>query len=241
MRAASCLLPIVGTLVLALLHGAATNAADAQTAPPSDTNVPHNEHRTLWYTRPAQGWSGEALPIGNGRMGAMLFGGVNSERIQFNENSLWSGDNNWDGDYDCGDHGFGSYRNFGDLFVEFANSSDGARELSRRPRDKARDVYPDYRRKLDIATGIHSTTFSRDGVAFTREAFASRPDQVMVFRYTRRTTAGRPALFRAIASGSRPAGAKTVADAKGLSWDAVMPNKLKHACGAASSSIRAAA
>ena len=42
----------------------------------------------------------------------------------------------------------------------------------------------DYRRALDIANGIHSTTFSRGGVAFTRDAFASRPDQVMVFRYT---------------------------------------------------------
>jgi alpha-L-fucosidase 2 len=78
-----------------------------------------NEHRTLWYAKPAEHWASEALPIGNGRMGAMLFGGVNAERIQFNENSLWSGNNNWDGDYECGDHGFGAYRNFGDLYVEF--------------------------------------------------------------------------------------------------------------------------
>ncbi len=233
MRAASCLLPIVGTLVLALLHGAATNAASAQTAPPSDTNVPHNEHRTLWYTRPAQGWSSEALPIGNGRMGAMLFGGVNCEHVQFNENSLWSGDNNWDGDYDCGDHGFGSYRNFGDLFVEFANSSD-ARVTSPGGHETrgASDVLPaDYRRKLDISTGIHGTTFSQDGVAFTREAFASRPDQVLVFHYTA-TNNGRKtgALSGRLRLAPGQPHAKTVADAKGLSWDAVMPNHLKHAC-----------
>src|SRR6187399_2051915 len=75
----------------------------------------------LWYTQPAQKWEPEALPIGNGRMGAMLYGGIKKERIQFNEQSLWSGDNNWDGAYDCGDHGFGAYRNFGDLTI-FWNS-----------------------------------------------------------------------------------------------------------------------
>mgnify|MGYP003602252761 CR=1 FL=1 len=67
----------------------------------------------LWYKQPAVKWSAEALPIGNGRLGAMFFGGVEQEVIQFNEQSLWSGDNNWDGEYETGDHGFGSYRNFG--------------------------------------------------------------------------------------------------------------------------------
>ena len=61
----------------------------------------------LWYKQPAEKWSDEALPIGNGRLGAMLLGGVEKERIQFNEQSLWSGDNNWDGAYETGDHGFG--------------------------------------------------------------------------------------------------------------------------------------
>ena len=48
-------------------------------------------NKTLWYAQPATKWSSEALPIGNGRLGAMLFGGVSQERIQFNEQSLWSG------------------------------------------------------------------------------------------------------------------------------------------------------
>ena len=69
----------------------------------------------LFYKQPATTWASEALPLGNGRMGCMMFGGVAMERIQFNEQSLWSGDNNWDGDYECGDHGFGSYRNFGEI------------------------------------------------------------------------------------------------------------------------------
>src|ERR671917_727328 len=51
---------------------------------------------TLWYTRPAEQWV-EALPIGNGRLGAMVFGGVGSERLQLNEDTLWSGGpRDWD-------------------------------------------------------------------------------------------------------------------------------------------------
>ena len=146
---------------------------------------------------------GRGLPIGNGRMGAMLFGGVDRERIQFNENSLWSGDNNWDGAYDCGDHGFGSYRNFGDLFVEFGSFS-AVRVTSPGGQGKGEEI-TDYRRKLDIATGIHRTTFSRNGVAFTREAFASRPDQVMVFHYTSNKGPGAAALSGRVASHARPA------------------------------------
>ena len=69
----------------------------------------------LWYDKPGKDWESEALPIGNGRMGAMLMGGIKQEIIQFNEQSLWSGDNNWDGEYETGDYGFGSYRNFGEI------------------------------------------------------------------------------------------------------------------------------
>ena len=73
----------------------------------------------LWYAQPANDKKHleEALPLGNGRMGCLLSGGVDRERIQFNEQSLWSGDNNWDGAYETGDHGFGSSRNFGELIV----------------------------------------------------------------------------------------------------------------------------
>src|SRR6188474_129081 len=78
----------------------------------------------------AQKWAREALPIGNGRVGAMLFGGVELERIQFNEQSLWSGDNNWDGAYECGDHGFGAYRNFGEFVLTF-DHTDSAKGYQR--------------------------------------------------------------------------------------------------------------
>ena len=79
----------------------------------------HALENTLNYRQPAGNWAKEALPIGNGRLGAMIFGGIGVDVVQFNEISLWSGDNNWDGAYQTGDHGFGSYRNFGELRVEF--------------------------------------------------------------------------------------------------------------------------
>ena len=78
----------------------------------STVNATGSKPIKLWYQQPANKWDAEALPVGNGRMGAMLFGGIKHERIQFNEQSLWSGDNNWDGVYETDDHGFGSYRNF---------------------------------------------------------------------------------------------------------------------------------
>lgn len=76
---------------------------------------------TLTYDHPAdpKHWATEGLPIGNGRMGAMLFGGAASERIQFNEISLWGGANNWDGGFDMDDTRFGGYRNFGDLWISW--------------------------------------------------------------------------------------------------------------------------
>ncbi|MDQ2730494.1 MAG: glycoside hydrolase N-terminal domain-containing protein, partial [Armatimonadota bacterium] len=69
---------------------------------------------TLWYQQPANNAMNEGLPIGNGRLGGVLFGGVDRERFQFNEDSLWTGGENPTGDYD---NGMGAYQTFGDLFL----------------------------------------------------------------------------------------------------------------------------
>ncbi|MFE3856335.1 glycoside hydrolase N-terminal domain-containing protein [Streptomyces griseorubiginosus] len=82
----------------------------------------------LRYTLPATDWQSQALPIGNGRLGAMLFADPDQERVQFNEQSLWGGVNDYDNalagepdsTFDVSMTGFGSYRNFGDLLVTFA-------------------------------------------------------------------------------------------------------------------------
>ena len=168
----------------------------------------NSTHPKLWYTRPAEKWEQEALPIGNGRIGAMLFGGIQHDRVQFNEQSLWSGDNNWDGAYETGDHGFGAYRNFGEFVIDFRDS-----------------VQPkNYRRSLDIGTGIHSTSFEAGGVTYSSEAFASHPDQVMVFKYT----ASKGVLSGKVSLQSAQ-GALSIANEKELSFTGEMPNHLKYA------------
>ena len=111
----------------------------------------------LWYDRPAAKWEREALPIGNGRLGCMIFGDAAAEHIQFNEDSLWIGD----------EEDTGAYQAFGDLYIEM-------------PSHKASD----YRRQLDISTAVHTITYTSDGTAYRREYFASAPAQVLVFRFT---------------------------------------------------------
>ncbi len=114
--------------------------------------------QVLWYDTPAGNWEAEALPIGNGRLGAMIFGAADKETIQINEDSLWLGD----------EKDTGMYQNLGEFEVAL-------------PRPKPAE---NYRRELDIGRAMHTVTYTSDGVVFRREAFASFPDQVMVFRFT---------------------------------------------------------
>src|SRR5579859_3471932 len=67
----------------------------------------------LWYSQPAKKAMEEALPIGNGRMGALIFGGIEEERLVLNEDGLWTGDENPSGDYDK----MGAYQTLGDVLV----------------------------------------------------------------------------------------------------------------------------
>lgn len=189
------ILKLVSTFILIILF----NTVLGQTS----------QNTSIFYNQPAIEWSSQALPIGNGRMGAMLFGGVEKEVIQFNEQSLWSGDNNWDGEYETGDHGFGSYRNFGEIVISFSD------------KNKA----DEYQRRLDIETGVHTTRFQENSTKFTREAFASYPDQVMVFKYT---ASKKGALSGKISLHSAQ-GAKTISAGNSLVFSGEMPNKLKYA------------
>ena len=77
------------------------------------------EPLTLQYTEPATRWEQEALPIGNGQMGAMIFGGVQKEHLQFNEESLWVGD----------EGNTGAYQAFGDIFVELTDPANPPNEI----------------------------------------------------------------------------------------------------------------
>ena len=147
--------PCLSTLWLVLL-ALAQAATPAQSATPAQPNTPASQ--ILWYDNPAGNWESEALPIGNGRLGAMIFGAADKETVQLNEDSLWEGD----------EKDSGMYQNLGEFEVAL-------------PRAKPADHY---RRELDISRAVHTVSYTSDGVTYRREAFASFPDQVMVFRYT---------------------------------------------------------
>ncbi len=150
----------------------------------------------LWYPTPAQVWV-EALPVGNGRLGAMVFGGITNERIQFNEETLWNGfphDYQRPGAHDhleeirsllfegrqANAHALASvhflsapvvqrsYQAFGDLNLHFPGLDTTA--------------VTDYRRELDIDSAVALTRFRVEDVTYSREVFASYPDQVLVTR-----------------------------------------------------------
>nr|WP_240982701.1 glycoside hydrolase N-terminal domain-containing protein [Streptomyces sp. S3(2020)] len=104
-------------------------AAAAEGAGPAAAVWPVLSRKALKYSVPAADWESQALPIGNGRLGAMLFADPYEDRVQFNEQSLWGGVNNYDNAlagqpdsaFDTGMNGFGSYRNFGDMVVTFGS------------------------------------------------------------------------------------------------------------------------
>ncbi|GAB4129559.1 MAG: glycoside hydrolase family 95 protein [Roseiflexaceae bacterium] len=148
------------------------------------------EHLLLWYQQPAQRWV-EALPLGNGRLGAMVFGGTHHERIALNEDTLWSGGpSNWNnpnarialpevrrliaaGRYAEADRAAKamqgaftqSYMPLGDLLLDL---------------DLPAGAIEGYRRSLDLDRATTTTSFQIAGVTFTQQAFVSAPAQLIV-------------------------------------------------------------
>jgi alpha-L-fucosidase 2 len=162
----------------------------------ADTSRPANA-LTLWYRQPAREWL-EALPFGNGRLGGTVFGGVDHERIQLNENTIWSG-----APYDpANPDAPAALPEIRSLL--FAGKQKEAEELTLKsamgkplrmsnyqtlgslalqfPDDGGKVTH--YRRSLDIDSAIATTRYTRGGVTYTREVFASHPDQAVVVRLT---------------------------------------------------------
>lgn len=151
----------------------------------------------LWYDEPAGHWV-EALPVGNGRLGAMVFGGTSYERIQLNEETVWAGQPNSNANPDIEPGALEeirqlifqgryraaqdmvdrkiffptnhgmSYQTVGDLLFDFPGHEE----------------YTGYRRELDIANALSSVSYEVDGVRYVREVFASLADDVIVVRLT---------------------------------------------------------
>ena len=128
---------------------------------------------TLWYTTSAEAagvsypWMEYALPLGNGELGCMVFGGVRTEELQFNEKTLWSGPANTVG----AGSGNRTFMNFGSLFI--ANNDNAVYE-----------GVTDYVRYLDIEEGIAGVEFKNaNGTKQVRKYFSSAPDQVIAGQY----------------------------------------------------------
>src|SRR5579871_224044 len=119
---------------------------------------------TLWYDRPATDALTEALPIGNGRLGGLIFGGLADDRIILDEDSLWTGDTNPSGDYDT----MGAYQLLGTLHLLLPGH----------------EAATGYRRELDIGDALARVRYTLDGVSYQREVFASHPDQALVIHLT---------------------------------------------------------
>ena len=156
----------------------------------------YEDELKIWFNHPAKNWN-EALPVGNGRLGAMVFGGITSERLQLNEETIWSGKPEdfanpnsrkalphvrellFAGKYAeaqklaqsnmMGDRKTGSnYQTLGDLQLEFLNQQN----------------ISDYRRELDLETAVARVSYRTDKAFFTREIFSSAPDQALVVQLT---------------------------------------------------------
>lgn len=181
-----------------------------------NANAQQDNALKLWYTAPAADWN-EALPIGNGRLGAMVFGNPTSENIQLNESTLWAG---------------GPHRNENPKAKEslsdireliFEEKYDDAHNLANRdfisktshgmPYEtvgnlrlnfKDQENYTNYYRELDIENAVNTTTYTVEGVEYKREVFSSFTDEVIVMRLT----ANKEAQISFTATMDRPAPAK---------------------------------
>ena len=184
------------------------------------SRAPRADPIRLWYAQPAdasipdvrEGWRNDAewlkaLPVGNGFLGAMVFGDVNRERLQLNEKGVWSGgpdDNDnpdafaslaeirrllFAGKYKeataltlktqvCKGAGSGNGNGADAPFGCYQTLGDLWLDFGRS------SAYTDYRRELDLGRGVITVSYAQDGTRFRREIFASNPDRTLVVRLT---------------------------------------------------------
>ena len=123
---------------------------------PGMTNPQSHGENEIWFKQPASTWL-EALSLGNGTLGAMVYGQPGKERIQFNENSLVTGTTDL----------VGFYQPFGNLLFDFGH-----------------DNASDYKRSLSLSDAMHTITYQHQSTHFKREYFISHPDQALIMMIT---------------------------------------------------------
>jgi hypothetical protein len=198
--AAASMVPAGATAFRTGLPRSYDNAVGAAAASMDEAGASANRPLTLWYDEPATDWQSQSLPIGNGAMGASIFGGVDEERLQFNEKTLWTG-------------GPGSKQGYN--FGNWVSPRPGAIEEVQQRITEDRKVDPrwvadklgqpksgygayqtfgdvrlvrtqhaadisGYRRYLDIADAVAGVTYTAGEATYRREYFASAPDDVIV-------------------------------------------------------------
>ena len=177
--------------------------------------VTKQENYQLNYDQPTapsyDGWEKQALPVGNGDMGAKVFGLIGEERIQYNEKTLWSGGPQ----PDSTDYNGGNYKNRYKVLAEIRKAlEDGDRQKAKQLAEqnlvgpnnaqygrylafgdifmvfnnqkKGLDTVTDYHRNLDITEATTTTSYTQDGTTFKRETFSSYPDDVTVTHLTKK-------------------------------------------------------
>ncbi|WP_424528902.1 glycosyl hydrolase family 95 catalytic domain-containing protein [Sphaerisporangium viridialbum] len=189
---------VVSALMLATtlaIQGSALADPDTPSASPATS-----DDLTLWYDKPATDWETQALPIGNGVLGAMIFGGVGTEQIQFNEKSLWTGGPGSRGGYNSGNWTSPRPNAIADVQAQIDRDGKVSPEAVAAKLGQPKsgfgsyqtfgDLWLDvpgapanptgYRRELDLRDATARVRYTADGVTYNREYFASDPGGVIV-------------------------------------------------------------
>lgn len=171
------------------LFSALCQHSDAQTTP---------DGMKIWFNKPAVEWD-DALPVGNGKLGAMIFGGVESEHLELNESSVWTGEQRWDANPAALKSLTEVRRLLFNGKYEEAEALAQKNIMGQKPRNPAAtyqalgDLVLDfghqknvenYRRELNIENAIASVSFTSDKVNYLREIFSSAVDKALVLRLT---------------------------------------------------------
>ena len=160
---------LLGRLAFAMIAVVASSSprfsagVEPARAKPAGSNI-------LWYDKPAAPGMNEALPIGNGKFGGLVYGGLAQERIVLNEDSLWTGSEVSSDDYEK----MGRYQMLGELLIE----------LSGQETEGSRKDPPNYRRDLNISEAIAHMSGQIGEVSIGREYFVSHPAGVMAVSMT---------------------------------------------------------
>ncbi|MEV0530582.1 glycoside hydrolase N-terminal domain-containing protein [Kitasatospora sp. NPDC050463] len=197
----------------------ATAAATAVPRPASLSLVPADQAVTLWYAAPGSESAilERGLPIGNGRLGAMVTGGPSRDALYLSDATLWTGTANAtldsDGQFPYGATDFGTFGLLAKAYLDLPTHTTAA--------------ITGYRRTLDLSNGLVTASYQLGGVTYRREMYSSHPDDVVVVRLTQ--SGGGSYAGSMTLAGTRGETVTADATAASVSFAAALPNSLRYA------------